>query len=222
MMNGWSGTMHPQATCSRPANATLSAPAAGAAIDALRQPAECGNDDMTEGKRILIGHISALHGIRGEVVLVSHAATPEDIAAYGPLSDEAGTRSFTIESVRVAGKGLIARIRGVGDRNAAEALKGTQLFVARAQMPEPEDEEFYHADLVGLAAQAPDGTVLGRVLAVQNFGAGDILEIAPADGAQTLLVPFDRTHVPVIDIAGGRVVAVLPDAGDDDDEPEGR
>lgn len=176
---------------------------------------------MSGTKRILIGHISAAHGIRGEVVLVSHAGRPEDIAAYGALSDETGERTFVIEHVRRAGKGLIGRIRGIADRTAAEALKGTRLYLTREQLPETDEDEWYHADLIGLTATGPDGIEIGSVVAVHNFGAGDILDVQPAAGGPTVLVPFDRTHVPEIDIRGGRLVIVLPDYGGNDGEIDG-
>ena len=166
---------------------------------------------MTTGgsKRILLGHISSAHGIRGEVLVKSHAADPADIAAYGPLSDAEGRRSFKLKVVRVTPKGVIARIAGVADRNAAEALRGTELYVERSAMGEAAEGEYFYSDLIGLAAVNTAQETLGRVVAIHNFGAGDIIEIAPEKGA-TMLLPFTNAVVPTVDIKDGRVVIELP------------
>lgn len=167
---------------------------------------------------ILLGRITGAHGIRGEVVVHSYAAVPDDIAAYGVLSDKAGTRTFKLKVVRVTPKGgLIARIAGVADRNAAEALKGVELFVARDKLPRAGDGEYYHADLLGLAAVSLEGRPLGEVVAVQNFGAGDLLEVRLAGSTTTELVPFTDAFVPTVDIAARRVVVVLPVAVEDEE-----
>jgi 16S rRNA processing protein RimM len=166
------------------------------------------------GKRILLGRIAGAHGIRGEVLIKTFTERPEDIAAYGPLDDGAG-RTLAIEAARVTSKGVVARIAGIHDRTGAEALKGTSLYVDRERLPTPEEGEFYHADLIGLAAVGRDGAAIGTVVAVHDFGAGDILEIAPAGGGPTLLLPFNDAVVPEIDIAGGRLVVVPPQS-----EPE--
>lgn len=169
---------------------------------------------------ILLGRITGAHGIRGEVVVHSFAAVPEDIAAYGALSDKTGSRTFRLRIVRMTPKGaLIVRIAGVADRNAAEALKGTELYIARDKLPEPGEGEYYHADLVGLAAVSPDGKVIGEVVSVQNYGAGDLLELRLVGAKETELVPFDDPFVPEVDIAAGRVVVVLPVAAPDGDGP---
>lgn len=174
---------------------------------------------MGESKRrILLGHISVAHGIRGEVVLVSHTERPTDIAAYGPLGDEDGVRSFCIKSIRHAGKGLIASIEGIDNRTAAEALRGTRLYVDRSRLPPPGAGEWYQADLVGLAAVSALGEAVGEVVAVQNFGAGDILEIRPAAGGPTLLVPFEDAFVPAVEVAQRRIVIDLPAETPDDGE----
>ncbi|HEY5606974.1 MAG TPA: ribosome maturation factor RimM [Alphaproteobacteria bacterium] len=154
---------------------------------------------------ICLGQITGAHGIRGEVRVRSFTARAEDVAAYGTLADETGTRNFALKVTGMARGAVRARIDGVADRNAAEALKGTRLFVDRDKLPEPEADEFYQADLVGLAARRADGTPVGRIVAVQNFGAGDALEIAP-DAGGTFYVPFTADAVPEVDIAGGRVV----------------
>ena len=168
--------------------------------------------------RILIGRIAAAHGIRGEVVVHSYADDPGDIASYGPLADKAGVRAFELKLVGTSSKGIIARIHGIGDRTAAEALRGTDLFLDRAQLPAPETEEFYHVDLIGLEAVSPEGVVIGSIVGVENFGAGDLLDIRPVGGGQSDLVPFKEAFVPHVDLAAGRVVVQMPVATDDDGE----
>lgn len=174
---------------------------------------------MADGtRRILLGHIGPAHGIRGEVLIRTHTADSEDIASYGPLTDETGKRSFVLKSVRGTPKGVVARIDGVNDRNAAEALTGTELYVARDRLPDADDGSYYHADLIGLDAMSEEGTKVGHVLAMHNFGAGDIIEIALDSGAKTELLPFRDAFVPVVDIAGGRVVVRLAAADPSDDD----
>jgi 16S rRNA processing protein RimM len=157
--------------------------------------------------RICVAQIGAAHGIRGEVRLRSFTGEPTAIASYGPLESEDGTRRFTIETLRPAKDHFLARLEGVSDRNAAEQLTNLRLYVARDRLPPAGDGEFYHADLVGLAAVTPDGAALGTVTAVHNFGAGDVIEIKPASG-EALLVPFTDAAVPEIDLAAGRMVVV--------------
>jgi 16S rRNA processing protein RimM len=161
--------------------------------------------------RICVGQILGAHGVRGLVKLASFTEDPEAIAHYGALTDEAGTRSFPIELVGAAKGHWLARIGGIDDRDAAQAHAGTRLFVDRAALPPPDADEFYHADLIGLRAELPDGSVLGTVTAMHNFGAGDIVELLLPSGKRPLL-PFDRETVPEIDPAGGRIV-VDPPAG---------
>jgi 16S rRNA processing protein RimM len=166
---------------------------------------------------VLMGAIIGAHGVKGEVKVKSFAAEPAAIAAYGALADKAG-RTFELALVGRAspgkGKGqdiLIARIKGVGDRNAAEALKGVELFVARDRLPAVTDaEEFYLADLIGLAAFDRDGRPMGRVVSVDNFGAGDVLSIEGGPKG-TFDVAFTRALVPVVDLARGRIELDLPD-----------
>ena len=173
--------------------------------------------------RILLGRITGAHGIRGDVLVHSYAATPEDIAAYGALSDAAGARSFKLKLIGGTSKGLIARIAGIADRNAAEALRGTELYVARDKLPPADENEFYLADLIGLAAVSPDGATLGDVVGVPNYGAGDLLEIRLTGKTGTELVAFTAACVPSVDLAARRVVVVLPEvAPDDPDEPQPR
>lgn len=165
--------------------------------------------------RVCLGAIAGPHGVRGLVRVRSFTQVPEDIAAYGPLSDESGHTEFRLALTGRAKGALLARIEGVTDRDRARALAGTRLYVARAALPEvEEDETFYHADLIGLDAQDRDGRPLGRVKAVHNFGAGDILELE-SDGGGGGLVPFTRAAVPVVDLAAGRVVIDPPPEADD-------
>lgn len=162
-------------------------------------------------ERVCIAQIGAAHGIRGEVRLKSFTADPMDVARYGELELEDGSGSLRIEAVRPAKDVLIARLAGVRDRNAAEALTNRKLYVPRARLPAPAADEFYHADLIGLAATTRDGAPFGTVVAVHDFGAGDLLEIKPPAGA-SLMLPFTQAVVPVVDVAGGRIV-VDPPAG---------
>jgi 16S rRNA processing protein RimM len=164
-------------------------------------------------RRICVGAIAGAFGVQGEVRLKSFCAAPEDIAAYGPLFTEDGQRRFTVRLTRPVAGGLGARLSGVATREAADALRGTTLWADRARLPRLPDDEFYHADLIGLAVQDTGGAPLGSVAAVHNHGAGDILEIR-GPGGQTLLLPFTRTAVPTVDLAAGRIVADPPDAGD--------
>jgi 16S rRNA processing protein RimM len=169
-------------------------------------------------KLILLGHIAAAHGIRGEVLVKTYTDAPADIAAYGPLTDATGTKSYKLKVLRVTPKGVIARVDGVADRNAAEALKGTALHVDRATMGEADPGEYFYSDLIGLAAHAPDGTRLGIIKAVNDFGAGDLLEIAFDGSGRSEFVAFTDANVPEVDIAGGRVIVIMP--ADDGSKPE--
>jgi 16S rRNA processing protein RimM len=169
------------------------------------------------GKRICVARIGAAHGTTGEVRLWPFTADPKAVASYGVLTTADG-RAIEIASVR-AGKGfLIARIAGVADRNGAERLRNLDLFIPRDRLPPPAADEYYHADLIGLAAHDRDGNALGTVIAVHNFGAGDLLEVAPQRG-ETLLLPFTAEVAPEIDIAAGRIVLVPPAEIKADAEP---
>ena len=159
--------------------------------------------------RVCVAQIGAPHGVRGEVRLWTFTADPRAVTQYGPLETEDGKRSFEISKVRPAKGHLVARLRGVDDRDAAERLTNIKLFVPRERLPAPEDDEFYHADLIGLTAEDADGNKIGAVTAVHNFGAGDILEIQPPEGG-AMLLPFTETVVPEVDIKGGRLVVVPP------------
>jgi 16S rRNA processing protein RimM len=166
-------------------------------------------------RRVLIGHIVGAHGVRGEVLIKSYTAAPQDIASYGPLTDETSGRALAITLVRVTAKGVVARVNGVTDRAAAETLKGLRLYVERDQLPEPAPGEYYHADLIGLPAASPDGTTIGQVVALHNYGAGDLLEIQLESSRETELVPFTHAFVPEVDVAGGRVVIALPSTSEE-------
>jgi 16S rRNA processing protein RimM len=178
---------------------------------------EDNGDDAGSGL-VLLGRITGAHGIRGEVKITSFTAAPEDIASYGVLTD-GKERHLTIEALRpLKGMSISARIAGIRDRNAAEALKGMELFTERARLPETDEDEWYYADLIGLEASTPEGERLGEIIAVQNFGAGDLLEIRGDEGGRSVLVPFTQAAVPVIDVKGGRVIVDQPE--DMDDAPD--
>jgi 16S rRNA processing protein RimM len=162
-----------------------------------------------EDARICLGIITGAHGIKGWVRVKSFTADPEAIADYGPLSDESGARRFALELAGAQKGVLLARINGIEDRNAAERLKGLRLYVRRSDLPPPEEDEFYAADLIGLEAMREDGTVFGTIRAVNDFGAGASLEIEDPSG-KMVLVPFTNAAVPVVDIAKRRVVVVPP------------
>ena len=160
---------------------------------------------------MLLGEIGAAQGLKGEVRLRSYTQDPAAIASYGPLEDESGMRAIEIESVRVTPKALVARIKGVRTREAAEALTGTKLYLPRALLPAREEGEWYHSELIGLAVVDGEGEPIGTVVAVHNFGASDILEVQPASGGATVLVPFTEETVPEVDIAQGCLVLVPPE-----------
>jgi 16S rRNA processing protein RimM len=160
--------------------------------------------------RICIAKFGAAHGVRGEIRLWPFTADPLAVASYGPLETRDG-KKFEIAATRAAKDHLVARIKGIDTREAAEKLNGLELYVARERLPETEDDEFYHADLIGLAAVTPDDKPLGRIIAVHNFGAGDIIEIAPANGGETKLLPFTNAVVPTVDLAARCATIVLPD-----------
>ena len=157
-----------------------------------------------------MAQIGCAHGLRGEVKLKSFTGDPMAVADYGPLTSEDGAASFEIEALRPAKGHLVARFRGIEDRTSAERLVNVRLFVPRERLPPLAAYEFYHADLIGLSAVKADGTEFGTVKAVHNFGAGDLLEIAPARGGSTMMLPFTETTVPTVDIAGGKVVVEPP------------
>jgi 16S rRNA processing protein RimM len=161
--------------------------------------------------RVCVAQIGGAHGIRGEVKLKSFTADPMAVKDYGPLTSEDGSASFEIEALRPARGHLVARFRGVSDRDAAERLVHLRLFVPRERLPPPAADEFYHVDLIGLMAVTADGTEIGTVAAVHDFGAGDILELQPRAGGPTIMVPFTEAFVPKVDLAAGRVTVVPPE-----------
>ena len=164
---------------------------------------------MENRSRVILATIGAAHGIKGEVRVKSFTADPMALGSYGPLVADDGRR-LEIERLRPAKNVLIAKFRGIHDRNAAEALIGLSLFVERSALPPTGPGEYYHADLIGLAAYDSNGNLLGEVVAVENFGAGDILEIADKERGSSLLIPFTNRTVPDIDIAAGRLTIVPP------------
>lgn len=177
-------------------------------------------DDITRGRRVLLGEVGGAHGIRGDVIVRSYAAEPRDIAAYGALETADGKVLPKLSVVRVTDRGVIARFAGVTDRNVAETFRGTQLWIARDRLPKAADGEYYHADLIGLDAVTLDGTEIGHVIAVENFGAGELLEIRLKDSKQTEYVPFTNAAVPEVDLVAGRLVVVMPAVLEEDDDDE--
>lgn len=177
---------------------------------------------MAEAKRILVGIVGAAQGVRGEVRVKSFTGDPRAIGDYGALATEAGDRSFDILAVRpLKDDMVVVRFAGVADRDAAAALTNTRLYIDRAMLPPPEEDEFYQIDLIGLAAETEDGHPLGRVVGIENYGAGDLLEIAP-DTGESLLVPFTKAFVPTLDFDKRRAVVApgaLGRAGDTEPEP---
>ena len=165
---------------------------------------------MTDAaKRVCLGVVTGPHGVQGAVRIKSFTEAAEDVARYGPLADETGGRRFELRLIG-AGKGVvIARLAGVEDRNQAEALRGLRLYLPRSALPQTDADEYYHADLLGLEAVLGDGTPVGRVRAIHDFGAGDTLELA-RPGAPPVMVPFTRAVVPIVEPAAGRLVLDPP------------
>ncbi|MFN3658366.1 MAG: ribosome maturation factor RimM [Pseudolabrys sp.] len=161
--------------------------------------------------KVRVARIGAAHGVRGEVKFWPFTEDPQAALDYGPLETADGAERFEVESLRPQKDFYVARIKGIDDRNAAEALRNVELFVPRDRLP-PIDEEdtWYYADLVGLAVTTPDGEELGTVLAIHNFGAGDVIEIALADSSKTLMLPFTETTVPTVDLKARRIIVVPP------------
>ena len=160
-------------------------------------------------KLVCLGVVTAAHGVQGAVRIRSFTEAPEDIVRYGTLTDETGTRSFDLALVGTAKGVVIARIAGIDDRNQAEALRGLRLHLPRSALPQTDADEYYHADLLGLEAVLGDGTPVGRVRAIHDFGAGDTLELA-RPGAPPIMVPFTRAIVPIVEPAAGRLVLDPP------------
>jgi len=162
-----------------------------------------------ERHRVCVARVGAPHGVRGEVKLWSFTADPAAVGGYGPFQTEDG-RAVEIDALRPAGDCFVARLKGVADRDAAAMLRNKDLYVPRERLPAPDADEFYLADLVGLAVMDRDGKKLGTVMAVHDFGAGPVLEFRPDAGGDTVMLPFTEQIVPVVDVAGGRLMVVPP------------
>ena len=174
--------------------------------------------------KVLMAVIGAAHGIRGEVRVKPFGDDPLSFTDYGVLETADGSRRFTVSKARVQKTVVVTKFKEIGDRNAAEALNGLELYIPRDRLPETEEDEFYHSDLIGMDAVDADGNPVGKVVMVQNFGAGDLLELRPARG-RSFYIPFTRDFVPEISMADRRVVTAIPDGylsetprddGDDD------
>lgn len=166
---------------------------------------------MSASDRICVGSVAGAFGVRGEVRLKSYCADPEAIADYGPLYTKDGSKSFTLTLTRPVAGGLGARISGVNTKEDADAMRGTDLYADRDRLPSLPDDEFYHADLIGMEVRDTGGVLLGKVRAIHNHGAGDILEVFAPGRKHALLVPFTLASVPTVDIKAGRIVADLPE-----------
>jgi 16S rRNA processing protein RimM len=164
---------------------------------------------VTAPAQVCVARIGAAHGVRGSVKLWTFTEDPFAVKRYGPLSTKDGAREFEIASAREAKGHLVVQLKDITTRDEAERLNGLELYVPREKLPATDEDEYYHADLIGLAAVTTADEPLGRVIAIHNFGAGDILEIAPPNGA-TMLLPFTNAVVPTVDITGGRVLIELP------------
>lgn len=176
------------------------------------------NASMADGKgetadpRVCLGVVTGAHGVRGLVKVKSFTEIPENVAAYGPVETKDGTRRFAIEVKGMVKDLVLCQLEGIDDRDVAEALRGTELHVPREHLPQADEDEegWYHADLVGLRVVGEDGRSYGHVATVQNFGAGDLLEIAPEGGGETVLMGFTGDNVRLVDIDGGRIVIDPP------------
>ncbi len=166
-------------------------------------------------KRIVLGVITNAHGIKGDVTIKPFGEDPNSLMDYGPLTDKSGKQTFTILSLRHSKKDLyVARIKELTDRNMAESVKSTDLYIELSKLPEPEEDEFYYHDLLGLEAKLTSGEVYGTVKAVENFGAGDILEILPQNGQKTVYFSFTKEIVPVVNVKEG-FITIEPPTEDD-------
>jgi len=173
-------------------------------------------------KRLLMGRIGAAHGIRGEVRILSFTEEPLALKNYGPLSTNKPGLVIEIESARATTNMLVARLKGITDRTAAEKLNGVELYVDRDKLPPPsDDDDFYHADLIGLEARLMDGSVLGTVTAIPNYGASDLIEVRDSRTGDTYLYPFTKAVVPEVKLADGYIVIDVPvDADPGEEEPD--
>jgi 16S rRNA processing protein RimM len=174
------------------------------------------------GRRVLIGVVVGAQGVRGQVRIKSFAQRPQDIDAYGPLQDKSGRQRFEVKAQGFSRGAVIAGIAGIADRNAAEALRGVELYVDRAALPQTAADEYYQADLIGLAAEDKAGAALGRVRAVEDYGAGPLLELERSGAKRTVLVPFTKAVLVQVDLAGGRLVLDPPAGLLEEDETGGQ
>jgi len=172
--------------------------------------------------KIFLGQIGAAHGIKGQVRIATHTQDPEAIGSYGPLDTDRPGLTITLTKVRLQKNVIIAHIKGITDRSAAEQLNGVSLFIDRERLPPPEDEDdFYHADLIGLDARLDTGVTIGTVSAILNFGAGDLIEVRDPQSGDTYLYPFTKAVVPHVNIAEGYLTIVVPlDAPEGEEEPD--
>ena len=181
-----------------------------------RKPVQsnCATEAAHAERMVVLGYIAAAHGIRGEVLIKSFTGQPADIASYAPITahNKASglNRTIRIKTCRETSKGLVARVDGINDRNGAEAIKGCELWVSRAALPKPDEGEFYHEDLIGMTAVDASGKAFGRVTAVENYGAGDLLDIEVTGQNSSELVPFTHAHVPDVRLTDGVVVVNWP------------
>lgn len=174
---------------------------------------------MQEDK-VCLGAIVGVHGIRGEVKVKSFSDDERNLARYGTLTDESGNKTFDVKIVGHSKELLRVKIKGVDDRNTAETLVGNGLYVARELLPELAEEEYYHTDLIGLAAKAKNGEVVGTVNAVYNFGAGDLIEIKMSDDGRLEMLPFKEAFVPEVNIKGGYIIVEMMQYAEDDEDKE--
>ena len=168
---------------------------------------------------VMIAEIGQARGLRGEVKMKSFTDEPEELGKYSPLTDASGVEKIEVKIIGRHKTQVIARIKGVEDRDAAEALTGTKLYMERSALPKPDEDEFYYSDLEGLKAELPDGTAFGKVMRVEDFGAGTLLDVAMVEGG-TIVVPFTLAAVPVVDIKGGRLVIDPPEGLLEPGKPE--
>ncbi len=175
----------------------------------------------SSGKKLLMGRIGAAHGIKGEVRIQSFTEEPLALASYGPLSTSKPGLTIEIETARATTNVLVARLKGIKDRTAAEKLNGVELYIDRENLPPADDDDYYHADLIGLEARLGDGTVLGTVTAIPNFGASDLIEVRDTRSGDTFLYPFSKAVVPEVHIAEGYLVIEVPtEAEPGEEEPD--
>ena len=165
---------------------------------------------------VCVGAITGAHGVSGAVRIRSFTAEPDGVASYGPVVDEAGARKFELEVIGASRGAVLVRIDGIETRDAAEDLKGVRLYISRAALPSVAEDEYYHVDLLGLAAETVDGATLGKVVAVHEIGETDVLEVERGEGRGSVLVPFTRALVREVDLAAGRLIVDPPPGLSDD------